>query len=878
MSFLSSLQGTVLQGYAALQGPQGQPQSPTDTLVKLLDRLQNSSQHEDRRSSVLGIKGMARDWKSEVGQVALPAMLDLLSEPGLADDQDMAKAVLETLNILCELEETEPGRPPTANCGVTHVDTFLMNPGPTHALLSLLSTTSFYIRFFSLQLLGTLLTAPAPRPSTLQAHFLTAPGGLGTILSVLDDTREILRNEALLILLNITEKNADIQKIIAFEGGFDRLFHIIDVEGGIGAGGIVVQDCLLCVGQLLRYNVSNQNYFRETSCIPHLAPMLLFPPAQDPHPVALDSFATQPWSEQKLNNALLVLALARILVSGAGAGKIANQRALLIGGLTRCMAEMGLASAAPLVVKCEALQILAHVVRGSQINQEYISKLVLNPLAASSPPPGQDPSYLDQERPEYYRLPPQSAILALFSLALEGLPGAQSSVPAEDEHHVLSVRAAALSVIDSFLSENPDAQLGIVATMNTPIPQLPDQQAGPSHSPGSLLFAALQGLPPTETASVVAYNSFFASLIFSHLLRDFEPAKKVAREIRIGGDSDDTEESKNDDDDQTSLVQILIGNLMMAQRIQSQSNNAGDDMQRSLAWARIMVGYLIVLATWLWESPSTTSELLSEGTNLQVLIEPISQSSGVDPLVQGLCAFVLGIIYETDHDPACTIPRSTLQPILHSRVGPDQFVNRILRLREDPRFKNVGPDVLELNLQTPASSDPSTVDNQPGVWFDWPFVEFLKNHYVSIQQSILIDPGSSGGRKSSQESGQQSEELGTLTSQLVEQQKEIESLKSKITELQALKGKDNDQQSRKTQEEEDESGQEKERLRQDNERLREEVRVLQEEKERLSSAQKENEKEQEDLLVLLEEVSSKRRRDKALMRQNAINVSEDEDE
>jgi hypothetical protein len=59
-------------------------------------------------------------------------------------------------------------------------------------------------------------------------------------------------------------------------------------------------------------------------------------------------------------------------------------------------------------------------------------------------------------------------------------------------------------------------------------------------------------------------------------------------------------------------------------------------------------------------------------------------------------------------------------------------VNRILRLREDPRFKNVGPDVLELNLQTPASSDPSTVDNQPGLWFDWPFVEFLKNHYGAL--------------------------------------------------------------------------------------------------------------------------------------------------
>ncbi|KAA1127740.1 hypothetical protein PGTUg99_000373 [Puccinia graminis f. sp. tritici] len=146
---------------------------------------------------------------------------------------------------------------------------------------------------------------------------------------------------------------------------------------------------------------------------------------------------------------------------------------------------------------------------------------------------------------------------------------------------------------------------------------------------------------------------------------------------------------------------------MMAQRMQSQSNNAGDGIQRSLAWARIMVGYLMVLATWFWESPATTSEFLSEGTNLQV-------ESFTNPTM---------IRHRRYRG------RSTLQPILHSRVGPDQFVNRILRLREDPRFKNVGPDVLELCSQGPAPSDPSNPDEEPGLWFDWPFVEFLKNNY-----------------------------------------------------------------------------------------------------------------------------------------------------
>lgn len=63
MSLFSVLQARAMQGYTALQGAQGQPQSATDTISKLVDRLQNATDPEDRRSSVLGLKGMARDWK-----------------------------------------------------------------------------------------------------------------------------------------------------------------------------------------------------------------------------------------------------------------------------------------------------------------------------------------------------------------------------------------------------------------------------------------------------------------------------------------------------------------------------------------------------------------------------------------------------------------------------------------------------------------------------------------------------------------------------------------------------------------------------------------------------------------------------------------------
>lgn len=136
-----------------------------------------------------------------------------------------------------------------------NTDRFLSLESPLHALLELLGKEQFYVRFFSLQLFGTLL---ANRTEVVQKYVLKAPGGSGRLVEVLDDKREIIRNEALLLFISLLSTNAEIQKIVAFEGAFDRLFGIISKEGGIASGGIVVQDCLSGIAGLLRYNVSNQ--------------------------------------------------------------------------------------------------------------------------------------------------------------------------------------------------------------------------------------------------------------------------------------------------------------------------------------------------------------------------------------------------------------------------------------------------------------------------------------------------------------------------------------------------------------------------------------------------------------------------------------------
>jgi hypothetical protein len=63
-------------------------------------------------------------------------------------------------------------------------------------------------------------------------------------------------------LIQLTKGNINIQKIVAFENAFDRIYDVISQEGGI-EGGIVVEDCLILMMNLLKGNYSNQYFFKE---------------------------------------------------------------------------------------------------------------------------------------------------------------------------------------------------------------------------------------------------------------------------------------------------------------------------------------------------------------------------------------------------------------------------------------------------------------------------------------------------------------------------------------------------------------------------------------------------------------------------------------
>jgi len=76
----------------------------------------------------------------------------------------------------------------------------------------------------------------------------------------------------------LTFQSPDIQKVLAFEGAFEKLFNTVTQEGGVD-GGLVAQGALTCVDGLLRFNSSNQVSSVESACcmvLPILLPRAIF--------------------------------------------------------------------------------------------------------------------------------------------------------------------------------------------------------------------------------------------------------------------------------------------------------------------------------------------------------------------------------------------------------------------------------------------------------------------------------------------------------------------------------------------------------------------------------------------------------------------------
>ncbi|KAF7294067.1 hypothetical protein MKEN_01453100 [Mycena kentingensis (nom. inval.)] len=862
MEFLS-------QTYVALRGPTGAPQSATDTIGRLSDRLSPATLLADRRAAVLALKGLARDWKEDVGERALQGILDVLANDAEVD-ADIGKAALETLIVLCDVEEGK-------ELGLRHTDVVLATDRTVNTLFGLLADANFYTRFATLQFLSMLLQN---RRQAVQGYFLKAPSGASSIMAVLEDKREIIRNEAITMVQALTAQSPDIQKVLAFEGAFEKLFNIVKQEQGVD-GGVVTQQALECVDSLLRFNTSNQSYFRETALPPVLCTLLNYPPNLPMHEDAPQEFALQFWDDQKLANASLIVAIMGMFI-GSSKGNNTQE----VSSYTRCLVEIALASNTPTPLKTQALKLLPS-------NANFpLSELVVTPYIPVPETNGE----------EWDRLEKATALDVLVELALHGeYNGLDGEKRLKDS---LELRIAAVNVFENFVRQE-DIRLAILQGM---LPVEPSDSA--DVPPVTPLLVAL-AVPPNTTAAVdraASTTTHIAAFLFAHLLRSSVRAKAVARSIKppsittptggtfwvpADGGAPPEEPPEDDDDPPQALLPLLSEHLSLAALARARADTEADPRE-AREWDRLITAHLCLLAQWLWDEPAAVREFLDAG-GMSVLVDAINQTTEGDALVPGLCAFLLGVCYEFNREPG-EITRQTIHPILH-RLGVETLVGRITRLREDERFRSVAPDsvvlpypraaaierqgqggrdlvrlgvcgLLEVKLLygTTGTIDGPRPDDGVAFWF-------VLCAYSSAISDIRLG-----------QSAETAMLIASLRDAIRTQTQEIDALQRQLKEKSSAPPPQRQNSGP--------SPEEFQLLQSQTAALTSQVGTLTADLEAASARsaelagqleaseakRKEVEKEQEDLLVLLDEVSAKRKTDKARLAAAGMDVSEDEAE
>lgn len=500
-------------------------------------------------------------------------------------------------------------------------------------------------------------------------------------MGVLDDGRDAVRNAGLLLLVDLTSgANEELRKIVAFEDVFGKTFALIQLEGGLSEAGITAQDCLSLLANLIKGSASNQTMFRESGCVAHLVQLL-----QQSFPAEEElSFATQ--AREKA--AWGLLQLVRLFLTPGESSTPQNQVAFFRAGTAQILTDMGFTAALPAPIRASALRAVAALIESNPpLQEQFAASMVITPADAvhnaaealkqtttnGTTPNGRVKS---SARPSIENRRTY-VIEALLDLSLD-------QAQAES-----ALRAAACGLVQAYLTNHDRIKAHFL------------QRAISGHAEGETVANVIVTLlHPSQNDDTGVVH---ASWIVQGLVGDQPEAKAAFMAVREG--------NEEEGEDVISAIHGLGTQLQAA-------------LQTPLD-VRQAAAYSSLLSTLLWDFAPGVDDLLEEGSSLlQSLVAAVKTPT--DPMVAGLSAVLLGIIYEfsTKDSP---IPRRTLAPLLQQKLSRAKYLDALLQLRREPAIRDFDLD---------AESDEAGDGMLSNV-----FVDLFTVEYTRLRRAIDKDPG-----------------------------------------------------------------------------------------------------------------------------------------
>lgn len=570
-----------------------------------MDRVQSSTLLDDRRDACRALKSLSKKYRIEVGAQAMMCLAQVLES-----DRTDCEIVGYCLDTLCNItspdqfEEEEDNEQVSVNIGEQFTEMFIKKPENISLVLSHLEEYDFRVRWSAIKLLTNML---ANRTKEIQEVVLICPMGVSRLMDLLVDSREIVRNDALLLLIQLTKGNANIQKIVAFENAFDKLYDVINEEG-CSDGGIVVEDCLILMLNLLKNNSSNQQFFKEGSYIQRIAPMFYLS-------AEVEELGMTP---QKVSNLHCMLQIIRVLVSPNNSHHMSApcQKIIRACGLLETLCNMLMSSGIPPDILTETINTVAEIIRGDAYNQSYFNDV----MAPSSPP-----------RP--------ALVVLLMSMVNEKQP--------------LALRCAVLYCFENYIYKNEAGQNHLVSTL------LPSTRDAPATLTSGQLLCG--GLFSTDVLS----NWFSAVALLYALIDNSNQKEQLLRSLLATSPGIQP----------ISLLQQCF-NLLQHGQFKHQSK----------------IGILMFLSMWLSKCEQAVKAFLTINGSIGFLIAQITANEHDENeyLIQGLCAFLMGICIQFNENSVENHRREDLCQLLIKRIGIETFSGKLSEVSKHESYSKAG--------------------------------------------------------------------------------------------------------------------------------------------------------------------------------------------
>ncbi|RLN90479.1 hypothetical protein BBJ28_00021316 [Nothophytophthora sp. Chile5] len=710
----SSVPLSIVQQSQIPQGPPPQ-QQPAYSLADdakaeialAVERLQYATLLSERKKAVAALLALAERFRPSsspggdrstsptagelaLGSAAVPAVLTaLVSDPR---DTELMEAMLEILQALVARS------PPTALL-------LLEQPPPQpgqmastwglQTCLTLLQDSSPWIRGPSIALVRALQDA---QPSAFARAVLECKEGLRRLLEVVEDRHEHIRDAALAVLGQLTGRDKNAQQFLAFEDGFVRLFHIMELEGLGESNSSVSSDCLQIVNNMVRDNLMTQTLLLDMPYLESHVPLLLRLP--DVHEEEEDAAATT----RRKRVLKLSLQLVRFLVAGLYEGR--KDTALdELARRDRARKAQDLSRIQSLVARQQAL--MGAIGELACCQNDALADLRLQAL---------DLLRLVSER---------NGGVQMILVNLYAWPSGRNvlaelvSLDVGKESDESPVAAAASALLDELFQENEGARMALLQHIHTPPPppisagmddlDSSNQQLSTPPSAGRVLLDALisnvevvvecNGRDEAEALNGKLMVAWKASHRLASLLADSTYCKELA--LRVPAQYEDSE------------ARAVPGGLFLSRCLRLLRSPS--DEETSTAAFRSMtfqakLAVLSLLIRWCHRCPKAVQEIVGSVSNLSVLVDSLSEpQTSTSPRdlaettqLRGLVALLLGCCLEflTDDEDqqalelAKTVAaaqeqedqmtRERLLEMVSRRVRLERFTDALVQFQQSP--------------------------------------------------------------------------------------------------------------------------------------------------------------------------------------------------